>query len=169
VSALIARIAEEADREPERVLPVLYALLGEEVEITDELRPTATLVGERRRRGALRAFKAEALTTAAVAEQLGVSTPQAVHQMRSRGKLLGRTIGNVTYHPAWQFTDVGLRADLAEILEAITAFTTDALAADRIMRLPREELDGRCIAEELDDPELADVAWQILHRLGAGF
>lgn len=169
MSALIARIAEEAEREPERVLPVLHALLGEEVEFTDELRPTATLVGAGRRRGALHAFEAAALTTAAVAEHLGVSTPQAVHQMRGRGKLLGRTVGNVTYHPAWQFTDVGLRGDLARILDAITAFTTDALAADRIMRLPREELDGRCVAEALDDPEHADVAWQILHRLGGGF
>jgi hypothetical protein len=89
--------------------------------------------------------------------------------MRGRGKLLGRTIGNVTYHPAWQFTDAGLRVELGEILRAITAFTTDAVAADRIMRLPREELDGRCVAEALDDPEHADDAWRILHRLGGGF
>jgi hypothetical protein len=169
MSGLIARIAEEAEREPERVLPVLHALLGEPVKITEELRPTAARVGQNRRLSALNAFKAEALTTAAVAEHLGVATPQAVHQMRGRGKLLGRTIGNVTYHPAWQFTDAGLRVELGEILRAITAFTTDAVAADRIMRLPREELHGRCVAEALDDPEQADDAWRILHRLGGGF
>lgn len=169
MSALIDRIAEEAEREPERVVPVLKALLGEAVEVTDPLRTVAALVRPERRRGAIAAFKAGSLTTRQACARLDVSTPQAVHQMRERGKLLGRTIGNATYYPAWQFTDVGLREDLPQIIAAITAFTTDAVAADRILRLPREEFGGKSTAEALDNASMAEDAWQILRHLGGGF
>lgn len=169
MSALIDRIAQEAEREPERVVPVLQALLGEEVELTEQLRTVARVVGDQRSRMAVQEFMQGSLVTRQAAEQLGVSSPQAVHQLRARGRLLGRTIGNQTYWPAWQFTGAGLRDDLGDVLADVTAFTTDALAADRIMRLPREDLDGRSIAEALDVDACADDAWQILRRLGAGF
>lgn len=169
MSALIDRIAEEAEREPERVVPVLQALLGEAVEISDSLRPVARLVRTERRHGAIAAFKAGSVTTKQACARMAVSTPQAVHQMRGRGRLLGRTLGNVTYYPAWQFTDVGLREDLPRIIAAITAFTDDAVAADRILRLPREELGGTSVAEALDDASITEDAWQILRRLGDGF
>jgi hypothetical protein len=121
-----------------------------------------------RRGGVIAAFQAGSLTTKQACALLDVSTPQAVHQIRERGKLLGRTVGKATYYPAWQFTDVGLREDLPRIIAAITAFTTDAVAADRILRLPRQEFDGKSIAETLDDA-MAEDAWQILRRLGGGF
>lgn len=86
--------------------------------------------------------------------------------MRERSKLLGRTIGNATYYPAWQFTDVGLRADLPQIIAGVTAFTTDAMAADRILRLP---FGQQSIAEALDDVVMAEEGGQIPRHLGSGF
>jgi hypothetical protein len=79
--------------------------------------------------------------------------------------LIGRTLGNTTFFPAWQFESGALRPDLPALLQRLERFTTDAVAADRVMRLPRDELAGRCLAESLDDPQ----AWELLDRLGDGF
>ena len=97
---------------------------------------------------------------------LDLQTPQGVHRLRSRGKLVGRQIGNATWFPAWQFRDGERRADLDEILAALAEFTDDAVAADRIMRLQRDELGGQSIAETLDRPRKKVVAWAILGALG---
>ncbi len=169
MGALIDRVAEQAERDPERIVPVLQALLGEEVEVPGRLRRVAQTVANARSQAVLSEFKDGALTTAEAARRLGVSSPQAVHQMRERGRLAGKTIGNRTYWPAWQFAEGGLREDLGDILEVIAGFTSDAVATDRIMRLPREEFAGRSIAEVLDEPDRAAAAWQILHRVGDGF
>ena len=52
------------------------------------------------------------LSTAEVRERLGRSSAQSVHVLRSRGQLIGRTIGNATWFPAWQLQGGGLRDDL---------------------------------------------------------
>lgn len=129
-------------------------------------RATASVVNARRRDDARRQFLDNALTTADVQRLLQVRTPQAVHRLRSRGKLLGRQIGNATWFPAWQFHDGERRADLDAILAALARFSADAIAADRVMRLQRDELGGRSIAECLDRPRKRAVAWSLLQSVG---
>jgi hypothetical protein len=76
-------------------------------------------------------------------------------------------VGNQTWFPAWQFDDARVRADLPEILELLARFTTDPLAADRIMRLTHDELGGISIAEALRRPATAAEARRMLTALGA--
>ncbi len=127
----------------------------------------AQQVNDVRRQQALAEFREGALTTAEVRERLGRSSVQAVHVLRSRGQLLGRTVGNVTLFPAWQLQGTALRDDLPRLLEALHRFTDDAVAADRAMRLRRDELGGKSIADALDDPKRAATAWNILTALDA--
>ena len=60
-----------------------------------------------------------------------------------------------------------LRGDLPQILELLTDFTADPLAADRVMRLQRDELGGQSIARALRDEKTAAIARQLLVALGA--
>lgn len=87
--------------------------------------------------------------------------------MRTRGKLLGTAVGNQTYFPAWQFDADRVRADLPRILELLGRYTSDPLAADRIMRLEHPELKDTSVAEALRDTRTAEAAWRILTSLGA--
>jgi hypothetical protein len=127
----------------------------------------ASSINERRRAVLTSDFKDGALSTSEVQHLLRFASPQAVHRLRSRGKLLGAPVGNQTWFPAWQFDDDRLRTDLPRILDLLTRFTSDPVAADRIMRMTREELDGSSIAEALRHPATAGVAWRILTSLGA--
>ena len=94
-------------------------------------------------------------------------TPQAVHRLRSRGKLIGSAVGNQTWFPAWQFDGGRMRPDLPRILELLARFTSDPLAADRIMRLKHDELGDTSIAEALRNPKTTETAWRMLTSLGA--
>ena len=127
----------------------------------------AGAVNRQRRAEVRRQFVDAALATADVQRLLGLGTPQAVHRLRSRGKVIGRQIGNATWFPAWQFRDGERRADLDEVLAALARFTSDVIAADRVMRLERDELGGRSIAESLDRPRRSARAWAILRSLGS--
>jgi len=120
------------------------------------------------RRGALvREFVEGSLPTPQAQARLGLKSPQAVHRLRSRGKLLGSAVGNQTWFPAWQFDDDRVRPDLPRILELLARFTSDPLTADRIMRLQHDELDGSSIAAALRGPKTADTAWRMLAAVGA--
>ena len=57
--------------------------------------------------------------------------------------------------------------DLPRILGLLARFTSDPLAADRVMRLKHEELGGRSIAEALRKPKTTEMAWRMLTSLGA--
>jgi hypothetical protein len=127
----------------------------------------ASSINERRRAALSSDFMDGALSTSEVQHLLRFASPQAVHRLRSRGKLLGAPVGNQTWFPAWQFDDDRLRTDLARILDLLTQFTSDPVAADRIMRMTREDLDGSSITEALRDPATADAARRILTSLGA--
>jgi hypothetical protein len=122
-------------------------------------------INDARQRNVIEEFKAAALPTGAVQELLGVGTPQAVHRLRSRGRILGLAIGNQTWFPEWQFSAGAIRPDLAEILERLNRFTSDVIAADRTMRLVRDDLGGLSIAGSLDQPETASTAWAVLDEL----
>lgn len=111
---------------------------------------------------------AGSLPTPKVQQLLGLGSPQAVHRLRSRGKLIGAAIGNQTWFPAWQFDADRIRPDLGRILGLVGAFTTDPFAVDRIMRLAHDELGGRSIADALDrSGTTADIARRMLASLGA--
>ncbi|HET9077385.1 MAG TPA: hypothetical protein VFN68_10665 [Acidimicrobiales bacterium] len=130
-------------------------------------RPAAADISRRRHREAVEEFRAAALATSAVQEMLGLRTPQAVHRMRSRGRLIGMPIGNHTWFPAWQFSGGTVRPDLGRVLELLGRFTSDPVAADRIMRVVRDDLGGVSIATALDRPDGSARAWNALAELPA--
>ncbi len=130
-------------------------------------RVAAREISDSRRRDALEEFLTSALPTSAVQELLRLGTPQAVHRMRSRSRLIGLQLGNHTWFPAWQFSGGDLRPDLPLILQRLAAFTTDPVAADRVMRLVRDDLGGISIVSALDRPEVAGAAWSALAELAA--
>ena len=130
-------------------------------------RIAASSLNDERRGALVREFVEGSLPTPKVQERLGLHSPQAVHRLRSRGKLLGSAVGNQTWFPAWQFDADRVRPDLPRILELLSEFTSDPLAADRIMRLTHDELGGSSIAEALRRPKSADTAWQLLAEVGA--
>ncbi|MBX7432569.1 hypothetical protein JDV09_10710 [Mycobacterium sp. Y57] len=130
-------------------------------------RVAARELNRQRRAGVVADFVDGAMPTRAVQHLLHLRTPQAVHRLRTRGKLIGTAVGNQTYFPAWQFDDDRIRTDLPRILELLTRFTSDPMAADRIMRLRHDELGDTSIAEALREPRTADAAWRILTSLGA--
>jgi hypothetical protein len=79
----------------------------------------------------------------------------------------GTAVGNQTWFPAWQFDTDRLRLDLPRILQLLTRFTADPVAADRVMRITHSEPGGHSIAEALRRPETADDAWRMLTAVGA--
>jgi hypothetical protein len=166
--ALARRAGERARREP-AFASVLEAILDAPTEDSVELAHVAAReVNDVRRRQALEEFRAGALSTAEVQARLGRSSAQSVHVLRSRGQLLGRTIGNATWFPAWQLSGGALREDLPRLLEALRRFSDDAVAADRVMRLRRDDLGGGTLVDALDDPKQAPAAWNLLGSLGLG-
>jgi hypothetical protein len=167
-TAVLARQVAERARNDSSFAEVLDALLEAPTEPQGTLERIAARSLNDERRGALvREFVKGSLRTPKVQQRLDLHSPQAVHRLRSRGKLLGSAVGNQTWFPAWQFDDDRLRPDLSQILELLTQFTADPLAADRIMRLTHDELDGSSIAEALRRPTTADLAWRMLTAVSA--
>jgi hypothetical protein len=166
-AAVIAQAGERARQEPDFV-NVLAALLAAPTHaLGSYTREAARALNDRRAAGVLEEFRADALTTADVQRLLGLGTPQAVHQLRRRKRLLGLPSGNATWFPAWQFVEGRLRPDLPRVLALLARFTTDPVAADRVMRLVRDDLDGRSLNEALKETHRAPTAWAILGSLGA--
>src|ERR1700752_92423 len=124
-------------------------------------RIAASSLNDERRGVLVREFVEGSLPTPTVQERLHLPSPEAVHRLRSRGKLLGSAVGNQTWFPAWQFDADRVRPDLPRILELLAEFTSDPLAADRILRLTHDELGGSSIAEALRRPKTADAAWRM--------
>ena len=163
---LAKRAKVRAAREP-AFATVLEGILEAPPTNAGELtRVAARQVNDLRRQQALSEFRDGALSTAQVQERLGRSSAQAVHVLRSRGQLLGRTIGNATWFPAWQLDGGQLRDHLPRLIDDLGRFTDDAVAADRVMRLRRDELGGASLAAALDDPKRSATAWNLLAALG---
>jgi hypothetical protein len=166
-TTVVQRVAERARTEP-GFAEVLEAVLKAPITPDGTLeRVAAQSLNEERRSALVREFLEGSLATPKVQQRLGLQSPQAVHRLRSRGKLVGSAVGNQTYFPAWQFDADRLRTDLPRILELLSTFTNDSLAADRIMRLTHDELGGLSIAEALRRPKTADAAWRMLASIGA--
>jgi hypothetical protein len=165
----IEQASERARREP-AFARVLAELVDVPIALEREYRHAAAVALNRQRLAqAEEAFKKGALVTSQVQQFLGYKSPQAVHRLRSRGKLLGVQLGNATWFPEWQFKEGRLRPDLPRIIELLTDFSADVIAYDRVMRLRHAELGGRCIADALDRPKYVSTAWNILADLGGGF
>jgi hypothetical protein len=164
---LARQVAERASQEP-GFAEVLEAVLKAPIAPQGTLeRIAAGSLNEERRGAVVHEFVDGSLPTPKVQQRLGLQSPQAVHRLRTRGKLLGSAVGNQTWFPAWQFDSDRLRTDLPKILDLLATFTSDPLAADRIMRLTHDDLGGSSIAEALRRPKTADTAWQILAAVGA--
>lgn len=167
VVSLARQVAERA-RKDSGFAEVLDALLDAPTAPQGTLeRIAAGRLNDERRGALVREFVEGALPTPTVQGRLGLRTPQAVHRLRSRGKLLGSAVGNQTWFPAWQFDDDRLQPELPRILDLLARFTSDPLAADRIMRLKHDELGGSSIAEALRRPKTAAIAWRMLAEVGA--
>ena len=115
----------------------------------------------------MRDFVEGSLPTPKVQAIPGLGSPQEVHRLRSRGKLIGAAVGNQTWFPAWQFESDRIWADLPRVLEFVGHFSRDPLAADRVMRLAQDDLDGLSIVEALRQPALEEDAWRLLAAVGA--
>jgi hypothetical protein len=167
-SAPLARqVVARARRDP-GFAQVLGALLEAPTVPQGTLERVAARTLNDQRRGALvRDFVEAAMPTPKVQQLLGLGSPQAVHRLRTRGKLIGAAVGNQTWFPTWQFDEDRLRPDLPLILELLVRFTSDPFAADRIMRITQDELGGVSIAEGLRRTKTADTAWRMLAALGA--
>lgn len=167
VAALVRKVESRA-RDDAEFAELLDALLDAPAAPQGTLeRTTARELNEHRHAALVREFVDGALPTPRVQALLGLGSPQAVHRLRTRGKLLGTAVGNQTWFPAWQFDADRLRLELPRILELLARFTSDPVAADRVMRITHDELDGRSIAEALREPETADSGWRMLAALGA--
>jgi hypothetical protein len=166
-SQLARRVEARAVRDPDWA-ELIDILLDAPTSPAGRLsRVAAPLLNDRRRGVVVRDFVEGALPTPKVQSLLGLGSPQAVHHLRSRGRLVGAAVGSQTWFPAWQFDTDRVRSDLPEILATVRQFTTDPFAIDRIMRLVHDDLEGLSIAEALRKPELAERAWQLLAAVGA--
>jgi hypothetical protein len=164
----LARQVAERARHDSSFAEVLDAILEAPTRPQGTLeRIAASSLNDERRGALVREFVEGSLPTPKVQQRLALHSPQAVHRLRSRGKLLGSAVGNQTWFPAWQFDADRLRPDLPRILELLSEFTSDPLAADRVMRLKHDELGGMSIAEALRRPKTADIAWRMLAAVGA--
>jgi hypothetical protein len=167
IAPLVRQVAERAQKDS-RFAEVLDAILEAPTAPQGTLeRIAANSLNEERRGALMGEFVEGSLPTPKVQTRLGLRSPQAVHRLRSRGKLLGSAVGNQTWFPAWQFDDDRLRPDLPRILELLARFTSDPLAADRVMRLRHDDLSGSSIAEALRRPKTAETAWRMLAAVGA--
>jgi hypothetical protein len=120
----------------------------------------ATLVNERRQRERREEAASAALPTAEVVELLGsIGDRKGVDRRRRRGQLLGWRAGGRTLHPAWQFDRRrgATRPGLPTVLEVLSEVAPDPQAADALMRAPREDLDGRTLADLLAAGQIETV------------
>lgn len=115
-----------------------------------EVLGAARAVNARRHRQRREALAGRALDTAEVVALItSINDRKGVDRRRRRGQLLGWRSGARTLHPAWQFdTRRGdTRPDLARVLAALTEVAPDPRTADALMSTPREDLEGRTLAD----------------------
>ena len=145
MTATLAQLQQEVvsrAREDTEFARVLGALVAAPTTPRGTLeRVAARNLNDRRRDALVQDFVDGSLRTADVQALLTLRTPQAVHRLRTRGKLIGAAVGNQTWFPAWQFESDRVRPDLPRILDLLARFTTDAMAADRIMRIRHDDVE----------------------------
>ena len=106
VAPLAHRVAARAQKDT-RFAKVLDVLLTAPTTPQGTLeRIAARTLSDQRRAALVEDFVGGAMRTPEVQALLKLRTPQAVHRLRSRGKLIGSAVGNQTWFPAWQLTMV---------------------------------------------------------------
>ncbi|MBV9660292.1 MAG: hypothetical protein JO337_03960 [Acidimicrobiales bacterium] len=167
----VNKIRRRADVDPDLADTLRY--LAE-----DELPPTygfeapsqavldaARRVNRARQADRLRSRQVDALETAEVVRLVAsLQDRRGVDRRRRRGQLLGWRSGSRTLHPTWQFDPArgDTRPGLPTVLAALGQVTSDAQAADELMRAPRHDLDGRSLADLFAAGRVETVVWLIL-------
>ncbi len=126
---------------------------------------TTRWVNERRQIERDEERRAATLDTAAVVGAIvSIRDRRGVDRRRRRGQLLGWRSGAGTLHPVWQFdrSRGDTRFGLARVIAALGEVTSDARAADALMRASREDLDGRSLAELFASGRIETVVRLIL-------
>ena len=128
---------------------------------------SAQEVARRRDAAQREEFVRHAFDTATVVALIAaINDRRGVDRRRARGHLLGMTVGRTTYHPAWQFDRARRETydGLDDVLAALAEVTDDPVTADRIVRLPRPELDGGSVASLLALGETATAVRLVRQR-----
>jgi hypothetical protein len=128
----------------------------------------ARAINRRRQQERRDEFRSRALSTPDVVALIGsMSNRKAVDRRRRRGTLLGVRVGNQTLHPDWQFDRRrgDTREGLERVLAALRQVTSDVLAADALMTVPRQDLDGASVADVFADGDV-ELAARIVAMAG---
>lgn len=149
---LLQRVAARLAEDPLHVRPVLRLIANPDLAPRrTELSDGARELNSQRLADAHADFAAHALRSEQVRTLLGGISRQALNQRVRAGRLLAVHKANTSWFPGWQFGADGTpRGDLAQLLATLPR---DAMAADRLMRTPVVELDGRSPADLLDNGE----------------
>ena len=167
VAPLAHQVAVRAEKDA-RFAQVLDALLAAPTTPQGTLeRIAARTLSDQRRASLVEDFVDGSLPTPDVQALLKLRTPQAVHRLRSRGKLIGSAVGNQTWFPAWQFDGDRMRPDLPRILELLARFTSIPLRPTGSCASSTMNFGVHSIAEALRNPKTAEAAWLTLSSIGA--
>ena len=142
IDAVKARLAED----PQHVREALALIVDPDaLPERAELTPAAHAVNARRLDHARQQFFDHAYRGDEVRARLGGISRQALNQRVRAGKILALAAANTSWFPSWQFAaDGGLLPHLDEVLAVLPG---SPLAADRLMRAPLPEEQGRSIAD----------------------
>lgn len=154
-------MAARNDPHVRHVLELIAGYQPDRSDRPDMLRHAARHLNHDRGEQLREQFIADAFTSRQVAELLGVADHRAVHARRARRTLLGWTVGNETHHPDWQFTDFGPVSELGRVVKALMSVTSSPVAADRMMRRRRADLEDRSLADLLADGQ-ADLVVRLI-------
>jgi hypothetical protein len=166
VANAIKVLEERSSRDADLAEAVVFLAAGAEGPGRPFDRPASSVlraaaqVNERRQRRRHRLIPPLALATAEVVDLVrSISDRKGVDRRRRRGQLLGWRAGASTQHPAWQFDARrgDTRPGLPAVLEALSEVAPDPEAADALMRAPREDLDGRTLADLLAAGQIETV------------
>jgi hypothetical protein len=156
VATAVRVLGERADEDPDLADTLRY-LAQDEVGPADPFAvpseavlAAARQVNRARHADRVVARRANALETADVVRLVSaLHDRRGVDRRRRRGQLLGWSSGTRTLHPAWQFDPARgeTRPGLSTVIVALGQTTQDAQTADELMTAPREDLDGRSLAD----------------------
>ncbi|MDQ6615776.1 MAG: hypothetical protein M3083_13815 [Actinomycetota bacterium] len=106
-------------------------------------------------------------TTQVVSLIASISDRKGVDRRRKRGRLLGVKESGMILHPIWQFDADGgdTRPGLDVLLAALFEVTSGPAAGDAVMTMPRNDLDGRSIAD-LFAAGRVELAVQLIRMAG---
>jgi hypothetical protein len=110
----------------------------------------ARAVNRRRQRQSLVSMTEGTVDTSGVIQLIAsIRDRKGVDRRRRRGRLLSWKMGRRTLHPTWQFdTRRGItRPGLDRVLAALHEVAPDPQVAHALMSVPREDLDGKTLAD----------------------